>query len=583
MEINQNVEQIGERIRQLRRQQNLTQTELGADRYSKSYVSAVEKNTIRPSLAALQFFARRLDQRVDYFTSQPDLAKDHKSESETALSGSWQTADQSLQDEEFSLRYLLLQRAEPISMRVLKAFPTLAPEDMATFPAFKQSYYSLLAGLVAQEKQEHEVALQAFERALPLAPLPLRPTVLDALGQHYSLTHSYATALHYHLRALTALEHLGTSERENPLRFTVALHCGEDYRTLGNYAQACAMYEQARGWLRAEHEMKNAAQLYMGLGYCTYALVYQGAAQALKAQEFVLSGEMERGFQQAMGFVVQSRSIYQVSGDHLREAAARLLQTLALLDSITRYRQVVHGIGAAFAALSSSLLKDAEEHCRQVLISWQAILQQAEETASHEAIIYQALAYLVQIFISRATLARLRGQDSNALEERKLAAYLCQRMLDMLGETVFSWSLVQEILNIPNERSFLDSPPLPRVPEETIDSSAFRPRFTGQVEIYRAAAEVAEELGRTAASSEFQHDCYSQADRCFHTALTLASSIVAAGERDPGYMVRFHQRYAFLLEERMAASSEEQEETSSKLLALLKDGLTRLQAAAVLT
>jgi hypothetical protein len=26
------------------------------------------------------------------------------------------------------------------------------------------------------------------------------------------------------------------------------------------------MYEQARWWLRAEHEMKNAALLYMGLG-----------------------------------------------------------------------------------------------------------------------------------------------------------------------------------------------------------------------------------------------------------------------------------------------------------------------------
>jgi hypothetical protein len=45
------------------------------------------------------------------------------------------------------------------------------------------------------------VALQVFVRALPLATLPLEPAVLDALGQHYSLTHSYTAALHYHLRA----------------------------------------------------------------------------------------------------------------------------------------------------------------------------------------------------------------------------------------------------------------------------------------------------------------------------------------------------------------------------------------------
>src|SRR5436190_24288297 len=65
---NGRAEPIGELIRQLRRRRNLTQTELGANRYSKSYVSAVEKNTIRPSVAALRFFSEQLDQRSDYFT-----------------------------------------------------------------------------------------------------------------------------------------------------------------------------------------------------------------------------------------------------------------------------------------------------------------------------------------------------------------------------------------------------------------------------------------------------------------------------------------------------------------------------------
>jgi transcriptional regulator with XRE-family HTH domain len=62
------VEHVGDLIRQMRRQRNLTQTELGGNSYSKSYVSAVEKNTIRPSPAALRFFAEQLEQRSDYFT-----------------------------------------------------------------------------------------------------------------------------------------------------------------------------------------------------------------------------------------------------------------------------------------------------------------------------------------------------------------------------------------------------------------------------------------------------------------------------------------------------------------------------------
>ncbi len=39
---------LSEYIRQLRRQRGLTQTELGGDRFSKSYVSAVELEKNQP-------------------------------------------------------------------------------------------------------------------------------------------------------------------------------------------------------------------------------------------------------------------------------------------------------------------------------------------------------------------------------------------------------------------------------------------------------------------------------------------------------------------------------------------------------
>jgi hypothetical protein len=46
MATEERAEQIGGLIRQLRRQRNITQMKLGATRYSKSYVSGVEKNTM---------------------------------------------------------------------------------------------------------------------------------------------------------------------------------------------------------------------------------------------------------------------------------------------------------------------------------------------------------------------------------------------------------------------------------------------------------------------------------------------------------------------------------------------------------
>jgi tetratricopeptide (TPR) repeat protein/transcriptional regulator with XRE-family HTH domain len=572
------VEHVGEIIRRLRRQKNMTQTELGANRYSKSYVSAVEKNSIRPSITALRFFAEQLDQRGDYFAML--LESTENNQQSTALPGPLEVGSHFLQDDGFSLLTLLMQQADPLSLQNLKGLPTLAPEILSALPPSRQCYYFLLQGLTALANQEYRTALQALEQALPLSPPQLQPQVLDALGQYYSLTEVFPIALHYHLRAYNSLKLVDTEEIKNSLLFTIALHCAEDYRALGNYERACMMYEQTRKHLRSDHEMKDAARLYLGLGYCTYALAYQ-QSQMPKAAEKALAGETEQEFQQAISYIVQSRSIYQVSGDRQGEAITRLMQTRALLDFITRYRQLVSPttpIGATFAASGLSFLNNAEEQCQQVLIRWDEVFTQAGSEAQQDSLIYAALGQLLKIHIQRAALARLRGQKSTALRESISAVYLCQHVLAALVEPVLSPELVQQILARQSDHSMPDSPSLPHLPALHLESTTFNPRFTGLVEIYCAAGEVAEELGRTATSSKYRHDCYSQADHCFKIAIALAQTIVSAHQSDPGYLLRHYQRYASLLEERLASSPEDREETSHILAALMKEGFAQITA-----
>jgi transcriptional regulator with XRE-family HTH domain len=60
---------IGNLLRQARRQRNLAQQELAGDRFSKSYVSAVENNRIKPFPEVLHFFAERLGQPNGIFTA----------------------------------------------------------------------------------------------------------------------------------------------------------------------------------------------------------------------------------------------------------------------------------------------------------------------------------------------------------------------------------------------------------------------------------------------------------------------------------------------------------------------------------
>jgi hypothetical protein len=98
-----------------------------------------------------------------------------------------------------------------------------------------------------------------------------------------------------------------------------------------------------------------------------------------------------------------------------------------------------------------------------------------------------------------------------------------------------------------------------------------------QLEVFWAAAEVAEELGRAATTQDYALDCYRQADLCFQTALTVAHSIQPDEEHDPGSVLRYYQRYVHVLEERMQVFPEGMEGTIKTLLDILKTGLAQLQ------
>src|SRR4051794_13859219 len=51
---------LGGRLKAARLRSSLTQQQLAGDRYTKAYVSALENGLVRPSMAALTYFASRL-------------------------------------------------------------------------------------------------------------------------------------------------------------------------------------------------------------------------------------------------------------------------------------------------------------------------------------------------------------------------------------------------------------------------------------------------------------------------------------------------------------------------------------------
>ena len=348
----------------------------------------------------------------------------------------------------------------------------MTPEAIAGFSNDVQGRYAFLLGLLAQQKQEFAAALELLERALALAPQKYRPAILDALGTNFYYEQAYYTALDYHKRALVNLQELEAQDAENDmpekvvaLRLKIEFNCGNDYHAIGAHRQAREHYEQARKLLHSTHDIKTAAQLYLKLGYCVYADVYRSTTATLIAENS--NEEIEREFQRAVSYFVQSRTLFQVSSDRLGEAGSRLAQAMVLLDLGTQRRKIAEAKARLTGKMPiincATLLDEAEEQCRQILLAWKPTT--TYPTAEVEDCLYTALAYLVRVSTQRAIVAHLSNYAETATRECSIAAHLCQLVLDTFVEQIFPWLLIQNVA-VTKERTFtVPTLSLPRIPE----------------------------------------------------------------------------------------------------------------------
>src|SRR5437899_10082093 len=74
---------LGERLRQLRVSAGLTQTELAGERFSKEYVSQIERGKTRPTRETIEWLAKQLGVDADFL--QNGVSTDERSRIETML------------------------------------------------------------------------------------------------------------------------------------------------------------------------------------------------------------------------------------------------------------------------------------------------------------------------------------------------------------------------------------------------------------------------------------------------------------------------------------------------------------------
>src|SRR6059036_1213716 len=81
----QHATRLGDRVRQLRVSAGMTQTDLAGTRFSKEYVSQIERGKTRPTRETIEWLAQQLGVDADFL--QNGVSTDERSRIETMLAG----------------------------------------------------------------------------------------------------------------------------------------------------------------------------------------------------------------------------------------------------------------------------------------------------------------------------------------------------------------------------------------------------------------------------------------------------------------------------------------------------------------
>ncbi len=232
---------LGQRLRQARLARNLTQSEVAQNQFSVSYISAVERGQIRPSLGALEKLSERLQVPVaDLLRVDEGIAAGVLPRAEFFPLGPGAERD----EVEVQLResQILMQQGQPQqAIQILTALRSrgLSPREQALVGwRLGQCYVALKHG--DQARAEAQEALVLAER---LNDPELRERVRLALAESLGLVNKHQAALDQLRLAREAIE--SGAVRDPVFRLDVLYLMGSSQWQLGDLEGAIATLSEA--------------------------------------------------------------------------------------------------------------------------------------------------------------------------------------------------------------------------------------------------------------------------------------------------------------------------------------------------
>ncbi len=269
---------VGTNIREVRTKLGMTQAQLASPEFSISYISAIERGKIRPSLKALSILARRLDVPLTFLLegSPAGAAEARAVGYSPADAGPDQKIDVDLLQASVLVQQDSYKQAEQL-------LAPIQPERITTDQVYK---LYLLRGEVhigLNEYQEAVVDLrQAVSQGEAINDSENTERARNLLGKAYFSLYNYTLALENHLRCNHAIENRAINDPVFSLN--VYSNLANDFFRLGDLDNAVSYFHRALALFEdMERDSLSFAQKYMEISQ-----QYKNAGKLTIARDYAM-------------------------------------------------------------------------------------------------------------------------------------------------------------------------------------------------------------------------------------------------------------------------------------------------------
>ena len=425
---------LGERLRTLRVNLGMTQTDLAGERFSKEYVSQIERGKTRPTEETIEWLAQRLGVDPGFLVS--GVSADDRGRIETSLARAEALNENHEYVEalseyrkigptvlgiptlELQVRHLngeawVLMRSGEVkqALELLTRSKELVEDPIFSDVDRADVLYRL--GACRVELSSIETAIALFNEALALAErseLPcdrLRGEIFGWRSRCYRRQRDFEAAREDLERALELAEAL-----EDPKALArVYFHASIVAERQGKWVLARSYAEQAKAQFEEIADRATVGKLLNNLGGLNFLLGKpEDAVQQLNESFRTL---LEYGTEVDAARAVSSLAQINLRTGQLESAETQARQALKLLgDGV----EVIDELGNAQLVLGRSLLEQGR------LEEAEAAFDEAERNFEQ----FSSLSHRASVWIARGDLAARRGQDRIAAQLYRHAAEALQ-------------------------------------------------------------------------------------------------------------------------------------------------------------